>query len=102
MAKEIKREFNTAARQVTIHIEDDFGNVSKHSIALTADHCSHCGQALPGTQGSPDVNASAAAMVAHVDGMMPGLIAKFEAAAQGDPELLKHVQAVKARRNGHT
>lgn len=102
MAREIKREFNTAARQVVIHIEDDFGHVSQHSVSLMADHCSHCGQTLPGTQGSADVNASAEALVAHVDGMMPELIEKFESAAKGDPELLKRVHAVKARRNGHS
>ena len=98
IAREIKREFDTAARQVVIHIEDDFGHVSRHSVSLTADHCSACGQALPGTQGSADVNASAIALVAHVDGMMPELIDKFESAAKGDPELLKHVQAAKAKR----
>ncbi len=101
MAKEISRRFDTAARQVVIEIEDDFGNISKHSISLTADHCSHCGQALPGTKGAADVNAAAVGLVAHVDGMMPDLIAKFEAAAQGDSELLKHVQAAKAKRNGN-
>jgi len=101
MAKEIRRRFNTATRHVVIDVEDDFGNVSVHSIPLTADHCSHCGQALPGTQGTTDVNATAAAIVAHVDRMMPELIAKLEQAAKGDPELLKHVQAAKARRNGH-
>ena len=36
-----------------------------------------------------------------IDGMMPALIAQFEAAAQGDPELLKHVQGAKAKRNGN-
>lgn len=102
MAREIKRRFDTAARQVVIDIEDDFGNVSQHSISLTTDTCHHCGQTLPGTSGAADVNAAALGLVAHIDGMMPGLIETFEAAAQGDPELLKHVHAAKARRNGNT
>lgn len=102
MAREIKRRFNTAARNVVIEIEDDFGNVSHHSIPLLGDTCHHCGQTLPGTSGAADVNAAAEGLVKHIDGMQPDLIAKFEAAAQGDPALLAHVHKAKERRNGHT
>ena len=102
MAREIKRRFNIPMRQVVVEIEDDFGHVTPHSISLIGDTCISCGQTLPGTSGSADVNASAKAIVGHVDGMMPDLIAKFEAAAQGDPELLKVVQAAKAKRNGNS
>lgn len=100
-AKEIKRKFNIAHRQVVIEVQDEFGHVSTHSIPLLSDHCEHCGQALPGTNGTADVNATALATVAHVDSLMDDLIQKLEVAANGDQELLKVVQAAKAKRNGN-
>jgi len=99
MAREIKREFDFASFHVVLHVADDFGNVSKHSISLVADKCIHCGTALPGTDGSPDVDATAKLVIARVDELMPSLIEKFKAAAKGDPVLLARIQEEESKRN---
>lgn len=102
MAKEIRRRLDIASRSVIVEVEDDFGIVTPHTIPLTGDVCAHCGCVIPGTKGSPDVEASAAAVVAHVDGIMDQVIAQLEKIAHTSPEIQQHVDRAKAKRNGNT
>ena len=91
MSKVVATRFDTGRRVVTVDIENDFGDVSTHSFPLTADHCPHCGQALPGTNGVVDVKAAIAAAVSHVDELVDQVLPQFEAAGMD-------VTAVKAKR----
>jgi hypothetical protein len=101
MAKEIARHVNLHTRTVVVEVEDDFGVVSRHTIPLIGDCCSMCGHQFPGSNGTPDVEASIAQAVAHVDGIMDEMIPKLEKVAHSSPQIKEHVERAKAKKNGH-
>ena len=98
MAKEISRTFDIASLSVVVRVENDFGHVTPHTIPLTGDKCAHCGLIIPGTKGSPDVAASVAAVLAHVDEVMGHVIARLEPIAHTSPEIQQHLERAKAKR----
>lgn len=77
MAKEIARRIDIAARTVTIDVQDIFGCVTHHTVPLFGDACPMCQMALAG--GTPDLNATAAAVLAGVSTIENAILAKLQA-----------------------
>jgi len=96
MAREISRRLDIAQRTLTVDVEDDFGVVSHHTIPLAGDVCPLCKNAIPGTQGSPDVEASVTAILAATLAVTDGLIKQLE--PMQHPDIQKVVQKAKAKR----
>lgn len=69
---------NVASRSLVIDVQDVFGNISHHTIPLFGDPCPMCNMAVAG--GSTDINASVAAIVAHVMEVENALLGKLKAA----------------------
>lgn len=87
-----------ATRTVSVDVEDYFGVVTTHTIPLVGDCCSLCNRVFPGNDGSADIEASVAQVVAHVRDIGDGLITKLEKSSH--PEIKKHVELAKAKRDG--
>jgi hypothetical protein len=96
MAIEIQRRVDFASRTVTVDVQDIFGIITPHTIPMTSDHCPMCGGALAGTTGSPDLEASVAAAVAHINDIELGFIAQLKSSKNISPEMLKAIQAAEA------
>jgi hypothetical protein len=89
MAQELSRKFNTANRTITVEIQDDFGNVSLHTLPLTGDQCPMCKQLLPGANGVTNVPAAVKGLVDHIDQITADVLPKFEAAGMDVSEIKK-------------
>ncbi len=99
MAKVLSRRLDIAQRTVTVDVEDCFGVLHTHTIPLTGDRCFHCKQAMPGTSGSTNVEATVTAIIASMGTMEDELIAKLEPLQTS--EIQRHVQTAKAMREKH-
>jgi hypothetical protein len=89
MAKELTRRFNTANRTITVEIQDDFGNISLHTLPLSGDQCPMCKHLLPGANGVTDVPTAVQGLVDHIDQITADVLPKFEAAGMDVAEIKK-------------
>jgi acyl-CoA synthetase (NDP forming) len=82
MAKETQRSFDTNLAAVIVSIEDEFGNLSLHTIHLfNVSVCPACGyrNVVDGT-GDVDVNATVAAIITDIDASTAKIKARMIAA----------------------
>jgi hypothetical protein len=101
MAIEIQRRIDFATRTVTVDVQDIFGVITPHTIPMTGDHCPTCGCSLPGTTGSPDLEASVAAAIAHVGEIEQGFLAQLKSSPNLSPDIAQAIQTAETTLAAH-